>query len=90
MNKNLTNLWNLSKAQSQPAPETSNVQETVQENENKDAAAPTTTIDQETKVKKRSKSSLSGSSKRVRSMFDGFIIFLFANPTKLTPIFLLI
>ncbi|CAO3677665.1 unnamed protein product [Umbelopsis ramanniana] len=67
MNKNLTNLWNLSKAQSQSAPETSNVQETVQENENADAAASTTTVDQEIKVKKRSKSSLSGSSKRVRT-----------------------
>jgi hypothetical protein len=83
MNKNLTNLWNLSKAQSQPAPEASNVQETVQENENTDAAASTITVDQEPKVKKRTKSSLSGSSKRVRSMFDRFVIFSFANPTRI-------
>ncbi|KAI8581994.1 hypothetical protein K450DRAFT_230292 [Umbelopsis ramanniana AG] len=67
MNKNLTNLWNLSKAQAQSAPESSNVPEAVQENENVDTAASATTVDQEVKVKKRSKSSLSGSSKRVRT-----------------------
>lgn len=87
MNKNLTNLWNLSKAQSQPAPETSNVQETVQENENADAAASTTTVDQETKVKKRSKSSLSGSSKRVRSMLVDLSYFHLQTQPELTPIF---
>jgi hypothetical protein len=68
MNKNLMNLWNLSKAQSQSAPESPNVQEGAQENENIDNAAPTNVTDQETKVKKRSKSSLSGTSKRARSM----------------------
>jgi hypothetical protein len=67
MNKNLTNLWNLSKPASQPAvAESSNAPEDSQENgnvENESAAA----SEPEVKAKKRTKSSLSGSHKRARS-----------------------
>ncbi|KAM3586295.1 Ribosome biogenesis ATPase rix7 [Umbelopsis sp. WA50703] len=67
MNKNLTNLWNLSKPASQPAvAESSNAPEDSQENgnvENESAAA----SEPEVKAKKRTKSSLSGSHKRART-----------------------
>lgn len=67
MNKKLTNLWNLSKNQPQSAPESPSA-EGFQDNENVETGASVPTVDQEVKMKKRSKSSTGGTHKRVRSM----------------------
>jgi hypothetical protein len=66
MNKSVTNLWNLSKPQAQSAPELASTQEGIQEGRNADSE-PTAVVEQDTKMKKRSKSSIGGSHKRVRS-----------------------
>lgn len=67
MNKSLTNLWNLSKPSTQPeAAEAGTATEDTPENgvlEPDSAAA----SEPETKPKKRTKSSLSGTHKRARS-----------------------